>query len=316
MLDPAAQIGRIKQSLRPELNGCRLILFAGDHGIAAEGVSAYPQDVTRQMVLNFLAGGAAASVFARTHGVGLAVVDAGVAGEAIAHPDLIQRRIASGTNNFLVGPAMTRAQLLQALRSGRALASNSEAAFPQQPDVLAFGEMGIANTSSAALLGAKLLGQPVEALVGPGTGVAGEALKSKARILSEAAARTPETLPPLDALEQYGGFEVVMMTGAMIGAAQNQRLVLVDGFISTAAALAAIRIAPAVGQYLVFAHASAEPGHAILLDALDARPLLSLEMRLGEGTGALLAWPLVQAAAGMLREMASFDEAGVSGPAG
>ena len=284
-------------------------IFAGDHGLAAEGVSAYPQAVTRQMLGNFLAGNAAANVFARSVGASLRVVDAGVAGEPIVHPDLVARRIGPGTRNALHEPAMTAAERDRALALGRALEADSNA------DAACFGEMGIGNTSAATLLAHKVAGLPLAGLVGRGTGLDDQGLARKLAILERAAARTATTLPARAALAEYGGYEIAMMAGAMLGAAAAGRLVIVDGFIAGAAALIATAEAPEAAGAMVFAHRSAEPGHAALLDHLGARPLLDLDMRLGEGTGALLAWPLVRAAAAMLTEMASFESAGVSGPA-
>ena len=304
----AAQIARIQGTLTPRLERCRLILFAGDHGIAGEGVSAYPQAVTRQMVANFLAGGAAANVFARANGVDVRVVDAGVAGDPMDAPGLVVRRIAGGTRNFAVEPAMTAEQCDAALGAGEALGGEVAA------DAAAFGEMGIANTSSATLIAHKLTGAPLDTLIGRGTGLDDEGLAHKGAVLARAAARTADRLDARAALREYGGFEIVMMAGAMVGAARAGAVVLVDGFIASAAALAAVGLAPALRDYLIFAHRSAEQGHRTILEALDARPLLDFDMRLGEGTGALVAWPIVRCAAAMLSEMASFESAGVSGP--
>jgi nicotinate-nucleotide--dimethylbenzimidazole phosphoribosyltransferase len=302
----AARIARLQRSLAPRMERCRLTIFAADHGIAAEGVSAYPQAVTRQMLENFLSGGAAANALARAVGVELAVVDAGVAGAPLSHPGLISRRIGPGTANSARGPAMTAAGLAEALSAGRDIgaASPGEAA--------AFGEMGIANTASAALVLAKLTGLPPAALAGRGTGLDDRGLAAKRDVLARAASRTPACLDPETALAEYGGFEIAMMAGAMIGAAEARKLVLVDGFIATAAAAAATALASGTASALVFAHRAAEAGHAPALAHLGAEPLLDLDMRLGEGTGALLAWPIVKAAAAMLREMASFESAGVS----
>ena len=340
----AARIARIQGTLTPRLRRCRLTLFAGDHGVAAEGVSAYPQAVTRQMVANFLAGGAAANVFARANGAELSVVDAGVAGAPLDAPGLVSRRIAAGTRNFTVEPAMTREQYAAALRAGGELGAGAEARVAAgaedgppceadadaparsgtgvgvgaeaRADAAAFGEMGIANTSSATLIAHKLTGASLGTLTGRGTGLDDAGLGRKRQVLARAAARTAERLDPEAALREYGGFEVVMMAGAMIGAARAGAVVIVDGFIAGAAALAANGLAPALRDYLVFAHRSAEPGHWAVLDALGATPLLDLGMRLGEGTGALLAWPVLRCAAAMLSEMASFESAGVSGPDG
>ena len=368
----AARIARVQGTLTPRLRRCRLTLFAGDHGVASEGVSAYPQAVTRQMVANFLAGGAAANVFARANGVEIAVVDAGVAGDPLDAPGLVSRRIASGTRNLAVEPAMTREQYEAALRAGAELGAgggigaSAEAEVRAEDgsgveagpragtaaeagagdgasvgadagdgaigeaeahagngagdgdgtgvDAAAFGEMGIANTSSATLIAHKLTGAPLDALTGRGTGLDDDGLARKLRVLARAAGRTAGRLPPDQALREYGGFEIVMMAGAMIGAARAGAVVIVDGFIASAAALGAARLAPALVDYLVFAHRSAEPGHEVVLDALGASPLLDLGMRLGEGTGALLAWPILRSAAAMLSDMASFESAGVSGP--
>ena len=305
----AAQVARVQGTLTPRLNRCRLTLFAGDHGIAHEGVSAYPQTVTRQMVANFLAGGAAANVFARTNDVDLQVVDAGVAGDPVEAPGLVARRIAAGTRNFAVEPAMTVAQCDQALLAGHELGVNVAA------DAAAFGEMGIANTSSATLIAHKLTGARLDALIGRGTGLDDKGLAHKRAVLERASNRTAERLDAREALNEFGGFEIVMMAGAMIGAARGGAVVLVDGFIASAASLAAVGITPALRDYLVFAHRSAEQGHRTVLDALDARPLLDFDMRLGEGTGALIAWPILKCAAAMMSDMASFESAGVSGRA-
>jgi nicotinate-nucleotide--dimethylbenzimidazole phosphoribosyltransferase len=303
----AAQIASVQHSLSPIVERATLLLFAADHGVVAEGVSAYPQEVTRQMLLNFLAGGAAATVFARSVGVDVRVIDAGVAGDPVVHPDLLSRRIAPGTRNMADEPAMSAAQYERAIVAGRDLV----AATPGE--AICLGEMGIGNTSAAALIAAKLMGSPVRDLVGPGTGVDAAGLERKCTVLERAAARTAATLAPADALREYGGFEIVMMTGAALAGAASGRIVIVDGFIATTAALAATGLNPASRDALVFAHRSAEPGHTLLLDRLGAQPLLDLGMRLGEGTGALLAWPLVKAAAAMLREMATSADAGVSG---
>lgn len=302
----AAQIARLQGSLSPRMERCRLTIFAGDHGIAAEGVSAYPQAVTRQMVLNFLAGGAAANVMARALGVEVAVVDTGVVGEPVAHPALLSRRIRAGTRSFLVEPAMRNEECAEALAAGEAIGANSPG------EAAAFGEMGIGNTSSAALVLAKLTGLPLDLLVGRGTGVEGPALAKKRDILNRASARTPVRLSPEVALREFGGFEIAAMAGAMIGAAEAGKLVIVDGFIVTVASIVALGLRPEIRKALVFAHVSAEAGHRPALNWLHAETLLSLDLRLGEGTGALLAWPIVKAAAAMLREMASFESAGVS----
>lgn len=302
----AAQLARVQRSLTPKATQCRLTIFAADHGIAEEGVSAFPQAVTREMVRNFLAGGAAANVFARVADVELVVVDAGVAGDPLSDPGLISARIEAGTANTALGPAMTMEALHKALELGRGFGRAGDA------DAMAFGEMGIANTSSASLLAAKLSGRSVDDFVGRGTGLDDAGVAHKAEVLARASARTSDRLPPEEALAEYAGFEIAMMVGAMLSAAEANRLVLVDGFIASAAAMAALAIEPDIRQAMVFTHLSEEAGHKLLLEMLEAEPLLSLGLRLGEGTGALLAWPLVKAAAAMLSEMASFESAGVS----
>ncbi|MCU0912345.1 MAG: nicotinate-nucleotide--dimethylbenzimidazole phosphoribosyltransferase [Rhodobacteraceae bacterium] len=302
----AAQLARLQGTLAPVAERCRLTIFAADHGIAAEAVSAYPQAVTREMVKNFLAGGAAATVFARELGAEVVVVDAGVAGAPLDDPALISRRIGPGTANSALGPAMTGEERDRALDAGAELGRAGQA------EVMAFGEMGIANTSAATLVVAKLLGLPVAGIVGRGTGLDDAGLARKRAVLERAALRTPWRLSPDEALAEYGGFEIAMMAGAMASAAVARRLVLVDGFIATAAAACALVRAPELRGAFVFCHLSEEQGHAAVLHALQAEPLLALGLRLGEGTGALLALPLVRAAAAMLRDMASFESAGVS----
>ncbi len=305
--DLAAQLCRIQGTLAPRADSCRLTIFAADHGMSSHGVSAYPQEVTRQMLSNFLDGGAAATVFARSLGAEVAVVDAGVAGDPLDHPNLISRRIAPGTANAIEQSAMTSEQLQKAMDVGARIGGDLSC------DVVCFGEMGIGNTSSASLVAAKLTGRAVEDLVGRGTGLDDKGLERKRTLLAQAASRTAPRLGAREALEEYGGFEIAMMTGAMAAAANAGRIVIVDGFIATAAALCARHDSPGCEDAFVYGHRSAEAGHGIVLDALDARPLLDLGMRLGEGTGALLAWPLVRTAAAMMREMASFESAGVSG---
>ena len=304
----ALQLGLIQRTESPSLHDPQMVVFAADHGIAAEGVSAYPQAVTVQMVGNMLAGGAAINVFARQHGFALQVVDAGVAADLPAHPRLLQRKIALGTRNRCHEAAMSRDEAHAALAAGM----QTVAALPG--NVVAFGEMGIANTSSAALLLARLTGGSIIDATGRGTGLDDAQLRHKQVVLARALIRHPPT-EPLDVIGELatlGGFEIAMMAGAMLHAASERRVLLVDGFIAGAAALVATALAPPVRDYLVFCHRSAETGHRLLLAHLQAKPLLDLDLRLGEGTGALLAWPLVQSAANFLSEMASFESAGVS----
>jgi nicotinate-nucleotide--dimethylbenzimidazole phosphoribosyltransferase len=310
----ALQLGRIQNALNPRLSRPAILVFAADHGIVEEGVSAFPQEVTYQMVLNFLAGGAAINVFARQNGFALRVVDAGVKGAFAPHPRLIDAKVAPGTANFLHAPAMTEAQCLAALERGRQLArAETEAG----SNVLGFGEMGIGNTTSAAALMSVLCGLPVEQCTGRGTGLNEAGLTRKQTVISQALQRHALRCDdPLAALAAVGGLEIAMMAGAMLGAAEQRALLLIDGFIVTSALLVAARLQPAILDYCVFAHQSDESGHARLLQQLGARPLLDLGMRLGEGTGAALVFPILMAAANFLNEMASFESAGVSESAG
>ena len=304
----AVEIALSRQSLKPKLESCELLLCAGDHGLAHEHVSAYPQSVTRQMVVNFLAGGAASTVIARELGVAVKVIDCGVCGDVISDTALVNCRIGPGTRNSLYEPAMTVDAYEAAMVNGRRLARES------RTDAVAMGEMGIGNSSAAALVGSKVMGLPVRELVGRGTGLGDAALRRKREVLSSAASRTSERLAPDEALMEYGGFEMVTMVGAMVESAKAGRLVIVDGYISTAAAVCALAIAGDLRRHFIFAHKSAERGHTALLAHVSAEPVLRLEMRLGEGTGALLAWPLIRCAAAIMSGMASFADAGVSGP--
>jgi nicotinate-nucleotide--dimethylbenzimidazole phosphoribosyltransferase len=308
----ALQIGRVRGSLAPTLNQPHIVVFAGDHGAAKAGISAFPQDVTWQMVENFLAGGAAINVFARANGLGLTIVDAGVAHEFGARPNLVNAKVgAGGTASYLDGAAMTAAQCAAALAHGAKIIDKLAA---EGCEVIGFGEMGIGNTAAAALLTHCLTAAPLAACVGRGTGLDDAGLARKQALLQQALDVWGDhrSTDPLAVLARYGGFEIAMMVGAMIAAAQQKMLVLVDGFICGAAALVAARLAPAFLDYAVFCHASAEAGHRTQLQALAVDPLVSLDLRLGEGTGAALAWPLVRAAAAFLNEMASFESAGVA----
>jgi nicotinate-nucleotide--dimethylbenzimidazole phosphoribosyltransferase len=302
----ALQIGMILRSTQPVLREPQLVVFAADHGIAAQGVSAYPQAVTRQMVLNMAAGGAAVNVFARQMGLALTLVDAGVADDPGALPSVISRRIGPGTRDASIEPAMTESQCRDALQAGRDIV----AALPG--NALLPGEMGIANTSAASLLLVRLGGVPLEAAVGRGTGLDDAGLRHKTAVLARALDRHAQASSAIDVLAAMGGFEIAMMAGAMIEAAQQRRVIVIDGFVVGAALLAAEALAPGVRNAAVFAHRGAEAGHAAMLGVLQAQPLLDLGLRLGEGSGAALAWPLLQAAAHMLCEMASFESAGVS----
>ena len=311
----ALRIGQILGTESPRLEQPQMVVFAGDHGLAARGVSAFPSDVTWQMVENFLAGGAAVSVLARQHGLALTVVDCGVARDIApraavpGQPQLLVRKVAAGTQDASIGPAMTPAQCAQALHNGmdvvRGLPGNA----------LLLGEMGIGNTSVASLLLARLCGVSLEDCTGAGTGLDAGGVARKRAVLAQALAANEGAVNPLDALAALGGFEVATLVGAVLQASSERRVIVVDGFITSAAVLVAARLQPHVLQRCVFAHGSAEPGHAHMLAHLlpgqQPQPLLDLGLRLGEGSGAALAWPLLQSACAVLAEMASFESAGV-----
>lgn len=306
----AIQLGRIQDTLQPAIKRPVMLVFAGDHGIAESGVSPYPQAVTAQMVHNFLNGGAGINVFARQMGWLLRIVDAGVNADFPPALELVHIKIAKGTRNFLHEPAMTADQCEQALTLGASLAQEEIAL---GSNVLAFGEMGIGNTSAASCLMSVLCGIPIADCVGRGTGLDDEGLARKVGILEQAlATHALENPYPLQVLATFGGFEIAMMTGAMLAAAKHRTTILIDGFIATSALLVAAKLQPNILQYCVFSHCSDESGHAKMLQHLEAKPLLSLGLRLGEGTGAALALPLLQAAVNFLNEMASFESAGVS----
>lgn len=302
----ALQLGLILNTDQPRLQQPQMVVFAGDHGLAARGVSAYPSDVTWQMVENFLAGGAAVSVLARQHGLALTVVDAGVAKDIAPRAGLQIRKIAYGTADASQGPAMTADQCLSAMAAGADLIKGLPG------NAVLFGEMGIGNTSSAALLMARLTGLPLDQCVGRGTGLDDAGVQRKLAVLSQALQANAAAVQPMDVLAALGGFEIAMMCGAMLEAAAQKRVLVVDGFISTSAALVAHAMQPEMLSCCVFAHQSDESGHARMLKHLGVQPLLHLGLRLGEGSGAALAWPLLESACAILRDMASFESAGVS----
>jgi nicotinate-nucleotide--dimethylbenzimidazole phosphoribosyltransferase len=314
----ALQLGLIQQSLAPQIRQPHILVCAGDHGAAKAGISAYPQDVTWQMVENFLAGGAAINVLARQADAQLIVADAGVAHDFGSRDGLLEAKIpagthsagAGGTANYLEGPAMSAAQCAQALANGAAVVQRLAA---MGCNTLGFGEMGIGNTASASLLTHCLTGLPLAEVVGRGTGLDDAGLERKRALLMQALNNWPERNDaPLDVLARFGGFEIAMLSGAMLAAAEAGMVLLIDGFIVTSALLVATRIAPQILDYCVFSHRSSEAGHRLQLDWLKTSPLLDLDLRLGEGTGAALALPLLRAACAFLNEMASFESAGVS----
>ncbi len=300
------RLGLILGTESPTLVDPQLMVFAADHGLAAHGVSAYPSDVTWQMVENFLAGGAAVSVLARQHGLTLSVVDAGVRHTFQPRPGLLIAKIAMGSADMLAGPAMSADECATAVAAGKTLLQK------RPGNVLLLGEMGIGNTSAASLLLARLGGYPLADCVGRGTGLDDQQLQHKLEVLTRALQRHPRANEPLAALAALGGLEIAMMVGAVLQAALERRVIVVDGFITGAAVLVAAKLQPAVLERCVFAHRSQESGHRLMLETLRADPLLDLGLRLGEGSGAALAWPLLQSACKVLAEMASFDAAGVS----
>lgn len=302
----ALQIGLIQQTDRPVWREPQLIVFAADHGLAAHGVSAYPSDVTWQMVENFLAGGAAVSVLARQHGIALTVVDAGVNHGFAPRVGLLDCKVGLGTADSLAGPAMSGAQCAQAIAAGRAVVRKLPG------NAVLLGEMGIGNTSSAALLLARLGNEDLARCVGRGTGLDDAGLARKLGVLSAVLQRHRDAIAPLEVLAAMGGFEIAMLAGAALQAAAERRTIVVDGFIAGVGVLVASRLVPALLGYCVLAHRSAEPGHALLIQQLGGEPLLDLGLRLGEASGAALAWPLLDSAVRVLNDMASFESAGVS----
>ena len=311
----ALQIGIIQETMHPQLMRPHIVVFAGDHGISATGlVNPYPQSVTAQMVLNFITGGAAINVFCRQHNIGLTVVDAGVNFDfELFAGKLLSRKIGHGTRNYLEGEAMNAEEVTRAMEEGKKIVEDLSA---RGCNCIGFGEMGIGNTSSASLIMSFITGIPVEECAGRGTGVNDEQLERKKETLREAFRRhlpaiaaTPEAQT---ILQHVGGFEIAMMTGAYLKAAELKMVILVDGFITTSALLLARLINHHIQDYCFFSHTSGESGHARMLEYLEAEPLLNLGMRLGEGTGAAMAYPLLQSAVLFLREMASFESAGVS----
>ncbi|KIG04104.1 nicotinate-nucleotide--dimethylbenzimidazole phosphoribosyltransferase [Caballeronia concitans] len=305
----ALQMGLIQRTTKPRIERPAMIVFAGDHGIAAEGVSPYPQEVTAQMVANFLAGGAAINALSRSVGMTLEVVDAGVASPIPIDKGYERLSLGLGTRNFAHEPAMSRDTAHEGIARGAARVRHHASL---GTNVIGFGEMGIANTSAAACLMSRLCALPIDDCVGRGTGLDDRGLAHKRDVLRRALAAHPSGGDAIDTLATFGGFEIAMMTGAYLAAAEARMTILVDGFIATSALLVASKIAPEVLDYCVFAHASNEAGHARMLAHFNAAPLLQLDLRLGEGTGAALALPILRAAVAFVDEMASFDSAGVS----
>jgi len=309
----ALQLSLIQGGKAPVADPARVYTVAGDHGVVAEGVSLFPQEVTRQMVLNFVNGGAGISVLTRVAGVELFVVDAGCLGPDFdAHPNIIPGKVAQGTANLAQGPAMTREQCLQALLLGVDLADRAAKAGVR---VLGTGDMGIGNTTPSTALYCAYLGLDAASMTGPGAGLDKTGVNRKLEVIRRGLAVNAAAVATGDALEilaALGGFEIACLAGLILGGAKNRQMVCVDGFISTAACVAAWKLCPATADYTVLSHASAEPGHRHAVELMGKRPLLDLGMRLGEGTGAAVAMFLLRSAAAIYNDMASFESAGVS----
>jgi nicotinate-nucleotide--dimethylbenzimidazole phosphoribosyltransferase len=306
----ALQYALIKGTLGPALKNKLVVIMAADHGIAAEGVSAFPQEVTRQMVLNFLNGGAGINVLSRYTGTKVTVVDIGVAAVFEDHPLLLNRKVAPGTENMLHGPAMTRQQAIQAIEAGISVVEEET---EKGLDILATGEMGIANTTPSSAITAVLTKKPVALVTGRGTGIDDHALKHKIKVIERVITQNkPSPEDALDTLLKVGGLEIAGLVGVILAGAAYHIPVVVDGFISGAAALVAYTLKPEVKDYLIAAHCSVEIGHKIILEHLGLTPLFDLNLRLGEGTGAVLGISLVEAGVKIMTEMASFEDAGVS----
>ena len=318
---PAGALGRLEElsiqvagitgQLKPPLVERAIIVAAGDHGITAEGVSAYPSEVTPQMVLNFLDGGAAIKGLARQAGARVVVLDAGVAANLPAHPDLIKSKVGLGTANFAQGPAMSQTQAIEAIEAGIVALSRE---YDRGLELVGTGDMGIGNTTPSSAICAVMTGASVAEVTGRGTGVDEATLGHKVAVIEKAIAlNQPDPGDALDVLAKVGGFEIGAIAGIILAAAARRIPVLVDGFISTAGALIAAGLSPASKGYMIAAHRSVEPGHRIMQEYLGLEPIFKLDLRLGEGTGAALAMPVVAAAVAILNEMATFAEASVSG---
>lgn len=305
----AKQVCQIQQTLSPELKKPSIVVFAGDHGLANEGVSAYPQEVTHQMVLNFLSGGAAINVFSKQHGIDLKIVDAGVNFDFSSQSELIDAKVSMGTANALYEAAMTEDQLHQAIQKGAEIVSQIH---DKGSNIIGFGEMGIGNTSAASLIMSHICNLPINECVGRGTGVDDAGWRKKIEVLGKVQQNHSSISNTAELLQAVGGFEIAMMAGAMLQAAANKMIVLVDGFIATSAYLCAHSFYPNIQHYAIFCHQSDESGHQQMLAHLKVKSLLQMNLRLGEGTGCALALPLIQSAVDFMNKMASFESAGVS----
>ena len=319
MAIPRGSLGRLEEcaqrvvaitgTMKPTVAQKTIVVFAGDHGVVEEGVSAFPQDVTTQMVANFIQGGAGINVLARHTGARVLVVDMGVAGDLPPQDGLLLKKIAPGTRNMRKGPAMSPEQALEGILTGISIADELKS---QKTDIIGSGDMGIGNTTPSSAIAALLTKRRVEEVTGRGTGISDAILQNKIDVIKDAIAHNrPDPDDPLDVLAKVGGFEIAGIAGLIIGSAAYHMPVVIDGFISSAAALVAVSLNPVIREYLFAAHKSVEPGHRIILQSLKQKPLLDLSMRLGEGTGAALGMTIVEAGVKVMHEVLTFEEAGV-----
>ncbi len=308
----AFKVARVQETLSPEIKGKVIFTFAGDHGVAEEGVSLFPQEVTHEMVANFIRGGASVNVIAGFYGIDVAVVDIGVKGDFEGMPELVRKKVAHGTKNFLKAPAMTKGEAVQAIQVGIELVSDK---VKQGVNLFGTGDMGIANTTPSTAVLCAITGADPKSVTGRGTGIDDITLRRKVEVITEGLIKhRPDSKDPFDILCKVGGFEIAGIAGEIIGAALHQCPVVVDGFISTAGAMIALLLEPKVKDYLILAHRSQEPGHEAMMRWIGQEPLLDLSMRLGEGTGAAIAMNLVELSTHVLNDIASFEEAAVHSP--
>lgn len=306
--DLAKKVAGITSNEKPKIKNKVIFTMAGDHGVVEEGVSAYPQEVTPQMVLNFINGGAGINVLARHIGTKVVVVDMGVAVD-ITHPEVINKKVGYGTKNIAKGPAMTKEQAIKSIENGIEVVESQK----EKIDIIGTGDMGIGNTTPSSAIVATITGEEVEKVTGRGTGIRDEIFDNKVRIIKMALKiNEPNPEDAIDVLSKVGGFEIGGITGVILASAKNKIPIVIDGFISGAAALLAYKLKPEVKDYMIASHQSVEQGHKILLEYLGLEPLLNLDMRLGEGTGAALGIGLIEAGVKILNEMATFEEANVS----
>jgi nicotinate-nucleotide--dimethylbenzimidazole phosphoribosyltransferase len=314
LMDLAVDLAGITRSMQPPVARKKVVIMVGDHGVTAEGVSQYPAEVTSQMVYNFVRGGAGINALARCAGAGVCVVDVGARddfADLVRSGAIFAKKIGRGTANMAEGPAMTRTHAVMAVEAGIEVANG----LADEVDIFAAGEMGIGNTTPSTAIAAVFTGKKVEALTGRGTGIDDQRLRTKVAVIEKSLAlNKPDAKDGLDVLAKVGGFEIGAIAGLVLGAAAHRKPVVIDGLISTAGAMIACSLEPFVRDYIICGHRSVEPGHGALLDKLQQRPLLDLNLRLGEGTGAVLSMHLIEAAVALLTEVATFEEAGVSSP--